>query len=262
MKRTSWLGPVCWLLGAALGMGMSASAAAAILIEGTRVIYLSSDREVTTRIQNVGDTPSLVQTWIDDGSKDASKDASKDVGADAAKVPFVVSPPLFRVEPKQGQALRILHIGQPMVQDKETIFWLNVLELPPKRAADSDDSSLQLAFRSRIKLFYRPVALNNIAAIDKARAGLQWKRVSGADKKGRLEVSNASAYYITLVNLAFVVGERTVNTTEGVMVGPGGTATVELPKEMDAQAGASLKLKYEAINDFGALVPLETSVGK
>ncbi|QGY26852.1 fimbria/pilus periplasmic chaperone [Escherichia coli] len=43
-------------------------------------------------------------------------------------------------------------------KDRESVFWFNVLELPPKPDAEkvANQSLLQLAFRTRIKLFYRP----------------------------------------------------------------------------------------------------------
>ncbi|PJI52023.1 molecular chaperone EcpD, partial [Methylobacterium radiotolerans] len=54
-----------------------------------------------------------------------------------------------------------MHTGEPMPQDKESVFWLNVLEIPPKDKANQN--LLQMAFRSRIKLFYRPAGLKGKA---------------------------------------------------------------------------------------------------
>ncbi len=49
-------------------------------------------------------------------------------------------------------------------KDRESVFWFNVLEVPPKpdAATVANQSLLQLAFRTRIKLFYRPEALKGI----------------------------------------------------------------------------------------------------
>ncbi len=45
----------------------ASSSTANIVITGTRVIYPSDAKNVSVQLTNVGDSPSLVQAWIDDG---------------------------------------------------------------------------------------------------------------------------------------------------------------------------------------------------
>ncbi|WP_162873694.1 fimbrial biogenesis chaperone, partial [Klebsiella pneumoniae] len=52
--------------------------------------------------------------------------------------------------------LRFIYSGNGLPQDKETLLWINVQEIPP---APKQENVLQVAVRTRIKLFYRPVAL-------------------------------------------------------------------------------------------------------
>jgi hypothetical protein len=40
---------------------------ASVVINGTRVIYPSDEREVTVKLSNEGSLPALVQAWLDDG---------------------------------------------------------------------------------------------------------------------------------------------------------------------------------------------------
>jgi chaperone protein EcpD len=61
-------------------------------------------------------------------------------------------------------------------QDRESVFWLNVLEIPPKPVGKANH--IQLTVRSRLKLFYRPAGL---AGSPKAAvAQLRWRLVRGS----------------------------------------------------------------------------------
>ncbi|MGO4314064.1 molecular chaperone, partial [Pseudomonas sp. KB_15] len=75
-----------FLIAATVGL-VSIPAQAAIVITGTRVIYPEKSRQVSVRLNNVEDTPVLVQAWIDDG------DTS--VPVEKLDVPFIITPPVF-----------------------------------------------------------------------------------------------------------------------------------------------------------------------
>src|SRR6478609_879117 len=137
---------------------------AAIVITGTRVVYPAEEREVTVKMNNTGTLPALVQTWIDDGNEKTS--------AQEKSVPFALLPPIFRIDPGKGQSVRMTYTKEPLPQDRESVFWLNVLEIPPRPDAELRDSRniLQMAFRSRIKIFFRPKGLPGNA--NEAIAGL------------------------------------------------------------------------------------------
>ena len=77
---------------------MSSGAHASVIILATRVIFNAQAHETTVKLSNPGKRPALVQVWIDKGLANASPDT--------LKVPFVVSPPISRIEPGKGQVLR------------------------------------------------------------------------------------------------------------------------------------------------------------
>ncbi len=53
--------------------------------------------------------------------------------------------------------MHVFYTGEPLPQDKESVFWLNVQESLPKPDANKAGvNRLQLNSRSRIKLFFRP----------------------------------------------------------------------------------------------------------
>lgn len=143
-----------------------------IILSGTRVIYPQENKDVIINMENRGNKPLLVQSWIDDG-RDTTNPQE-------LKVPFVVTPPVARVDPNEGQTLRINYMGLPLPEDKESLFWLNVLEIPPKSANSGNNNLLQLAFRTRIKLLYRPKGLKG-DPLDAAEQ-LQWSLKKDGNK--------------------------------------------------------------------------------
>jgi len=75
--------------------------------------------------------------------------------------------------------------------DRESLFWLNIMEIPLK---PEDPNSVQFAIRQRLKLFYRPPALQGGSA--EAVQQLVWS------SDGRtVTVNNPSAFHVSLVNL-------------------------------------------------------------
>src|SRR5437868_3111030 len=119
----------------ACACAMAAPSWASVVISGTRVVYGQRDREVTIRLTNDGEAPALVQAWLDRGDPD--------VDPATISVPFTLTPPMFRVDPAKGQSLRVIYTQEPLPADRETVFWLNVLEVPP-RAQTPGTNSMQL----------------------------------------------------------------------------------------------------------------------
>ncbi|RQS13934.1 molecular chaperone [Burkholderia sp. Bp9002] len=225
---------------------LATPADASVVIGGTRVIYGASEHEVTLKLTNAGPAPALVQSWVDAG--DVRGAPSK------IKVPFTVTPPIARIDPSKSQTLRIVHTGEPMPQDRESAFWLNVLEVPPKAsAADADMNRIQLAFRSRIKVFYRPDNLKGSSA--DAPAQLTW-RLTQADGKPAIEAHNPTPFHVSLTMISVQSGGRSATFDDGGMVGPGETRAFPLKGDVPDAAGA--RVRYTVLNDYGGAVSSET----
>lgn len=225
MKRT--------LIGA-LAVAFACPAGAGVIVNGTRVVYPADAREVSVQIDNVGQTPSLIQAWIDTGDPDRSPDDSD--------APFVLTPPISRIEPGASQALRIAFSGPELPGGRETVFWLNVLDVPPRPdSADERRNFLQVAFRSRLKLFYRPAGLKGQA--NDAPRLLRWQRTS-AD---RVRVENPSAYHVSLTSIRAAPGGREF-LEHGTMLAPGAAIELDVPPSVR-------QVEFVAVNDFGGRVP-------
>jgi chaperone protein EcpD len=215
-------------------------AVAGVVVDGTRVVYPAAKREVTIRIRNPSGTPSLVQAWLDAGDPNAKPGASN--------VPFVLTPPLFRLDPSKVQSLRLVYTQDPLPTDRESLFWLNVLDIPPRTPVNPDrPNQLELAFRHRMKVFFRPGGLGGSAADAPAR--LTWKLVSKEGKLVAIEARNPTAYHVSLVEVTAMVEGHAV-TIKADMVGPFASRSFDAPAPVTAPNG-SLPLEYWFVNDYG-----------
>lgn len=234
--------PVKTLLAMTLALLPCMDAVAGVVINGTRVIYPAQAREVTVQVNNDGQAPSLVQAWIDNGDPEQTPDNSD--------APFVLTPPIARVEPGRSQALRVIFTGSNLPTDRESLFWLNVLDVAPspEQAGDEDQNFLQVAFRSRLKLFYRPQGLQGLA--NEAPAALRWTR-----NGDRLRVENPTPFHVTLAEIHALSGsvEKTIED-KGKMVLPRQSLEFTVPAGTDA-------VRFSSINDYGGRVEHTLRVG-
>ncbi len=218
-------------------------AAAGVVVDGTRVVYPEDRREVTIRIRNPGDVPSLVQAWLDAGDPNAKPGEST--------VPFVMTPPLFRLDPTKSQSLRLMYTHDPLPRDRESLFWLNVLDIPPRAATNPDrPNRLELAFKHRMKVFFRPAGLRGTAA--SAPAHLQWTLLLKDGKLVGLKASNPTAYHVSLVQVSATVGGHPL-VARADMVDPFASRSFALPGSLTIPTGA-VALEYSYINDYGGSV--------
>ena len=242
-KLTIGLGVACALL--------AGNVNASVTIVGTRVVYPADQREVTVKLDNDSHEPSLVQTWIDDGHQDAKPGE--------IKVPFVITPPIFRMDPNKAQTLRVMYSGEALPQDRESVYWLNVLDIPPKASGATDANTLQLALRTRIKVFVRPAKLPGKA--EDAPAQLSWKIVASSNGKGQaVSVSNPTPYYVSFSEVDVESGGRTYKNERGGMVAPHATEVLPVAQMNAVPAGA--KVHFTAINDYGGAITGDATLGQ
>ncbi|ENL4829673.1 fimbria/pilus periplasmic chaperone [Salmonella enterica subsp. enterica serovar Teko] len=230
---------------------LSFSACASVVIMGTRVVYPEQKKSINVQLQNGDNSPSLVQAWLDTG------DASGSPGA--VRVPFVITPPVSRIEPGTGQTLRIMYTGEPLPRDRESVFYLNVLDIPPKpelggkKADVGNVNYLQLAVRSRIKLFFRPATLNQSVA-DAARQ-VTWSRVNRGNQIF-LRADNQTPYFVTYKKIALKSERDIQSLTQPGMVSPYSVKEFTLPGKN--LYGASVI--WTVINDYGGYEEGKSSI--
>ncbi|HEF4761903.1 TPA: fimbria/pilus periplasmic chaperone [Pseudomonas putida] len=245
VKMTS---PSLWLAGClSATLLWSGLAQAEIVIQGSRVVYPSSEREVTVKMTNKGSEPSLIQAWIDKGNPKLTPD-----NADG---PFLITPPITRVEPGKGQALRLVYTGDEAAAKKqESVFWLNVLDVPPM-PKNQDANYLQVAVRSRLKIFYRPEGLPGSQT--EAAAGLKWS-VANTAQGYALRARNDAAFHVSLATVTVTANGKAypVKSDDMKMVAPG--ESVDFPlQDLKAAPGAGSVVEYQWVNDWGAANKLQ-----
>lgn len=197
-------------------------------------------------MHNQGLSPVLVQSWIDDGRQDADPDQ--------IAVPFVVSPPIARADAGKGQALRIAYTHEPLPQDRESVFWLNILEIPAKASGGTDGNRLQFAFRNRLKLFFRPEGLPDNA--NAAPARLVWSIVRDAAGEGyALKADNPTPYYVSLLSVTIDEG-HSPRQIDAPMLAPFDSATLPLP---GLKHVPDATIRVQSINDYGAVIGTHAS---
>ncbi|HEL4831126.1 TPA: fimbria/pilus periplasmic chaperone [Stenotrophomonas maltophilia] len=235
-RASTWM---CALLAAAAAL----PASAAVTLQGTRIVHdMSNGRDVTVRATNSGELPAMTQVWIDTSDSQARPEH--------VRTPFRLTPADPRLlQPDQGQAYRITFAPRPsdgaLPSDRESVFYFNLLDIPPKPKDAASKNLLQFAVRTRVKLFHRPVGLSGNAR--DAAGQLQWRA-----RAGGLQVSNPSAYHVTLSTLSLPDGRK----LDVDMIAPGAQVNLPLP----AGTAMPATLKFQWLDDYGTPRDAEATV--
>lgn len=201
---------------------------AAINLDRTRIVFNDTDKSASIILVNQSTTsPYLAQSWIEDS-------AGQKVDS-----PLAALPPMQRIDAGQKSQVRIMKLADvsKLPTDRETLFYFNVREVPPK----SDMSNVvQIAIQSRVKLFYRPSAI-------KADYNNVWQEKLQLTQQGEsLKINNPTPYYITL---GYLSQDNRGNFPgfDSVMIAPFGTETVKTP----GYSGRHYTIGY--MDDFGGM---------
>ncbi|ELY7520603.1 molecular chaperone [Cronobacter sakazakii] len=215
---------------------------ASMTISGTRIIFPGNEKDVSVRTNNKGSQPALVQVWVDDGKTDSD--------INQVKVPFVVTPPVYRVEPGRGQSVRLVYNGMSLPQDRESVFWFNMLEIPPAPDGNVKKNRLELAFRTRIKIFFRPQTLTSSSEenVDK----LRWKIINDNVKGIGVEVTNATPYFFSFDTARLNTRTAKIDLIMD-MVAPGATERFYPAKKLTGSMSVD-SVTFWLLNDYGASV--------
>ncbi|OMQ20802.1 molecular chaperone [Serratia oryzae] len=209
----------------------TSTAQAAIALDRTRVVFEGDKQSVSLNISNDNkQLPYLAQAWLED-------EQGKKVSS-----PLTALPPVQRVEPgaKSQVKVQTLPAAATLPQDRETLFYFNLREIPPK---SGKANTLQIALQTRVKLFYRPKALIKTTT----EMATPWQEQLTLTKQGdRYVANNPTPYYITVVDASNRKDGVSVAGFEPVMLAPKSSAP--LGGNL-ASLGNSPVLTY--VNDYG-----------
>lgn len=213
------------------------SAQAALTVSTTRIVFDSDKRSTSVVIANPSPNPYAVQSWINTAKDDTQ-----------TPVPLAASPGLFRLDPGKEQMIQINRLPNNLPQDRESLFYLNVQEIPEVKA--DEENALTIALRTRLKLFYRPSQLKEPPV---SRVGeLKWSlRRAGA--RVQLIVDNPTPYHYTFGRLEVSGGGKTEAIQAMQMAVPFGQQAYDLPGTTPVNG---LQLTFTTINDYGVATPV------
>ena len=199
------------------------SHAAGIQVGRTRVIYDASKKETALALTNTEkELPWLIQSWTDTGDG-------------KTRGPFIVTPPLFRLDPQKEQSLRITWSGQALPTNRESLFYLNVRTIPAIEKDNNQKNVLRLIYKTRLKLFWRPEGLKD-TPLDAC------KNLLFSQHEGQVSITNNGDYYSVFDTLR-VNGKSITNID---MVAPGTSNTFPF-----ANAVTGSKVVWRCITDYG-----------
>lgn len=219
-------------------LGLGGYAYAGVIVESSRVVFAAADRERSLLLVNGNDYPVVVQTWVDDGAPDGTPET-------AGEVPVMPLPGIFRLEPGEKKNLRLLATQVAQPSDRESLYWLNVYEIPPTDAhLPPGISALKVAVRLQLKLFYRPDGLQGQAEQLAARQRFSLTRLPG---KLMLTVSNPTPLYATY-GQAQLNGDGRQTALAIGMLAPFASKTLDVDEQRD---GRPASVSYVLIDDDG-----------
>lgn len=205
---------------------------AGVVIGATRVVYGAQQNSVALSLRNNSPFSWLINSKISTGGRWAGTSSG------VAKAPFVITPPLFSLKAGRESTLRIIHTGGKLPQDRESLFTLSIATIP---SGQPGDNSVQIAVRSRLKLFYRPAGL-------KGSAQNAWRKLRWSLAGNQLRVENPTPYYVTLYRLG--INGRAIRDA-------GVVAPFSQRLTRWCQAAQPCMIRWQSINDYGRIMPVQ-----
>lgn len=205
---------------------------AALMLNGTRVIYNSDKRSTSVIVGNPSEQIFAVQSWINTEADNVT-----------TPVPFIAAPALFRLDPGKEQLVQVNGLPNQLPRDRESLFYLNVQEIP--QAGSTGKNILSIALRTRIKLFYRPAELKDTPT--ERLADLRWslEQING---KPHLVVNNPGPFHISFSQLEVHSANQREKLQRADMAAPLSRQTFALATIKPAD---DLEVTFTAINDYG-----------
>ncbi|WP_145589409.1 molecular chaperone [Yersinia rochesterensis] len=216
------------LVGIALLLGTGVSQAA-INLDRTRIIFNSADTSASIVLQNKSEkSPYLAQAWLEN------------TAGQKVESPLSVLPPIQRIDAGQKTLVRIISLPdvEQLATDRETLFYFNVREIPPKSEVTD---AVQIAIQSKIKLFYRP------AAIKADNKNVWQEKLQFSQQREMLKIHNPTPYYVTLGHLN-QDNRGNFPGFDSVMIAPFNTESIKTL----GYSGDHYSIGY--IDDFGQMI--------
>lgn len=229
------------MLAGLLSLGSNLAQAAengGVQLGGTRLVFDGNKEAASITVTNASIKDVwLMRFWVSPYAENATDKNTA--------LPFVVTPPLHRLDPKAAVQVRVNKLSDSLPADRETVYYLNSLAIPPKKGEKNNQKAIQggmqFAVNTRIKLFWRPAAISNAAAVQSAPEKLH---LSASGKT--LLIKNPTPYHLTMSQLA--IDGKAVDIKGDSMIAP--FSDMSIPATT-----AHGTLSYSTIDDRGMTTP-------
>lgn len=214
----------------------------------SRIIYEGDESQKSFIVANINDYPIIVQSWVDEGEGDPNN----------VNAPFVAVPPVFRMQPEQNESIRIFFKGNQLPQDRESVYWLNLYEIPgksidKKNSSELNKAYLNIAMNTQLKIFYRPKNLKRMSLKEiVSELRFSFDKIEG---RNYLICHNPSTYNISFSKLKVITAteEIVVEQTMDMMTKSLSQKRYLLPDTI--QTFTPIRLELDVIGDDGRVVP-------
>ncbi len=224
---------------AAMLVTTSAFADGGVSFSRNRLVFPAQEKSISLTVKNAGEATYLVQ---------AGMSGDKETGTPA---PFVVTPPLFRLEARSQNIMRILRTGGNLPTDRESVFYFYANTIPSQAAPSAKDregdhamgATLSISMKTILKVFWRPQNL----AVAPADAPGMMHFIRGA---GAVVVKNPTPYYQSFASLSFDGQPQDLNQGPS-MVSP--YSELRFPVKQTVS-----RVTWSVMNDYGGTTDART----
>lgn len=220
---------------------------ASVVMTNTRVIYPSDAKERSVQLKNNDSFPNVVQVWTDINNSESTPE-----NADG---PFLALPAIFRIEPNRGQLFRLIYSGGELPKDRESLFYLNFLQIPPLSKDNAGENQMLVMLKNRVKIFYRPVEIKSNPENVGREISFNVNKINGGIE---VDVINKSPFYASFVDVKLISGNQELKVPVD-MVEPKGNKLIKVFNQQFVSIHP-MKVKFTIVNDFGGFIKYEYEI--
>lgn len=130
-----------------------------------RLTYIEGEKSISVSLRNTDKVPFLIQAnmkWL-------NEETGLNILDKKAPFPFVITPPLYKLEPGEYHSWRVFYAKQngKLADDRESVFLVQLKAIP---STNEDHQSVQFTVMRTLlfKIYYRPEKLKDIQLEDVA----------------------------------------------------------------------------------------------
>lgn len=220
---------------------------ASVVMTNTRVIYPSDAKERSVQLKNNDSFPNVVQVWTDINNSESTPE-----NADG---PFLALPAIFRIEPNRGQLFRLIYSGGELPKDRESLFYLNFLQIPPLSKDNAGENQMLVMLKNRVKIFYRPVEIKSNPENVGREISFNVNKINGGIE---VDVINKSPFYASFIDVKLISGNQELKVPVD-MVEPKGNKLIKVYNQQFVSIHP-MKVKFTIVNDFGGFIKYEYEI--